>query len=363
MFLAPIGLASDIEFTRHDIKVGTAPAHIAVFDVNIDGHADMVVTDQVEDRLHLLLGKGRGEFRESAASPFAAGSSPGEVVVDDFNRDSYADCAIANHNVDYVTILLGDSAGTFNPSPGSPLKVVSDPHPHTIRAADVNSDTLVDLILDSTNDHALIILYGDGTGRFTAADSLVSAGGRLYHTIACGDINHDGFTDVITPNRDDISVLLGSGKGTFALARGSPFPAVDPFSVAVGDVNGDGHPDIASGGGEREASISVLIGNGKGGFSPADGSPFTGGRGAGTVALGDINGDGFDDICATHYQSNSVTVVLGGREELIPAAKSPMTVDEAPYGIAVSDLNKDRRAEIIVGHYETGMVTIFSAER
>ncbi len=299
-----------MKLSRHDLDVSTAPAHLGVFDCNHDGLPDLLVTDMNEGRLYVLLGSEDGEFNKSSESPFPAGHHPGELAVADFNADGHADCAIANHDIEYVTVLLGDSTGAFAPAPASPLTVASDPHPHTIRAASINSDNRIDLIIDSPNDHALIILYGDGAGRFTAADSLVPVGGRPYHTVAAGEVNLDGCTDLITPNQDAISVLLGDGQGAFVHADGSPFPAADPFSVAIGDVNGDG----------------------------------------------------CDDICCTHYHSNNVTIILGG-EEIHPPDVSPVVVGEAPYGIIVADVYGNTNAEIIIGHYETGMITILSVEQ
>jgi hypothetical protein len=333
-----------------------------VLDANEDSLPDLAVTDMKENQLHVLLGNLGGEFKRAKDSPTEAGNEPGEIVAADFNRDGHADCAIANHDVPYVTILLGDGAGGFAPSPASPVTVRNDPHPHTIQAADINSDSITDLIIDSPNDHAVLVLYGDGDGGFAAADAMVPVGGKPYHTIAVGDLNSDGLADLITPNERAICVFLGNGQGAFMMADGSPLLESDPFSVAIGNFNADAFYDVAKGGGERIGSISVWYGNGTGHLASPPESPFEGGLGASIVATGDIDGDGCDDICCTHYLGDNVTVLLGSRDRIAPAPDSPISVGDAPYGIAVSDLNGDGKAEIIVGHYDSGFVSILRTQ-
>ncbi|WP_193789081.1 FG-GAP repeat domain-containing protein, partial [Zavarzinella formosa] len=107
-----------------------------------------------------------------------------------------------------------------------------------------------------------------------------------------------------------VSVLLGNGDGTFAPAPGSPSAVgAGPFSVAVGDVNGDGKPDLvtANFGGN---TVSVLLGGGNGTFAPA--SPFAVGTGPFSVAVGDVNGDGKLDLVTANRQADTVTVLLNG---------------------------------------------------
>ena len=102
------------------------------------------------------------------------------------------------------------------------------------------------------------------------------------HSVAIGDVNGDGRPDLVTANRgsDDVSVLLGDGDGTFRpqtdfAAGGSP------YAVAIGDVNGDGRPDLVTAN-YGSGDVSVLLGNGDGTFRPptdfaAGGQPAFGG--------------------------------------------------------------------------------------
>src|SRR5262249_384441 len=118
---------------------------------------------------------------------------------------------------------------------------------------------------------------------------------------AVGDVNSDGLPDLATANLyggNTVSVLLGNGDGSFRPARN--FDASGTNSIAVGAFNGDGIPDLVTTG-------SVLLGNGDGSFQAA--RYFDAGRNPLSVAVGEFNGDGLQDLAVT-YQ-NRVGVLLG----------------------------------------------------
>src|SRR5699024_7218391 len=100
-------------------------------------------------------------------------------------------------------------------------------------------------------------------------------------SVALGDVNGDGALDIVTANAgsNDVSVLVGNGAGKFAKVAGSPFSiGSSPASVALGDLNQDGRLDIITAD-SASGAVSVLEGNGYGGFHNASGSPFNVGSG------------------------------------------------------------------------------------
>ena len=111
---------------------------------------------------------------------------------------------------------------------------------------------------------------------------------------------------------DDISLmstLLGDGRGGFAAAPDSPFDlGRRAYKLVAADVNGDARTDLVIGT-EASDSVTVLLSNERGGYTPAAGSPYTAGRNP-RVAIGDVNGDGKPDIITANNGSGDITVLL-----------------------------------------------------
>ncbi len=134
----------------------------------------------------------------------------------------------------------------------------------------------------------------------------------------------------------------GDCGASFAQAPGSPFTVgLIPKSVAVGDFNLDGTPDLAAAN-SISNDVTVLLGNGTGGFAPAPGSPFAVGSGPYSIAVGDFNLDGKPDLATANSNSGNVTVLLGnGAGGFAAAPGSPFAVGVAPLSIVVGDFNLD----------------------
>src|SRR5208283_3700267 len=165
--------------------------------------------------------------------------------------------------------------------------------------------------------------------QFTPAPGSPFTVGSGPQSVAVGDFNGDGKLDLAIANRgsNTVTVLLGNGTGGFKAAPGSPFPAgTQPYSVAVGDFNGNGKRDlaIANGGSNNK---TVLLGNGMGGFTPAPKSPFTVGTQPYSVAVGEFSGDDKTDLAIANNASFNVTVLLGnGSGGFTAGPGSPLTV-------------------------------------
>lgn len=347
------------------IAVGNMPNSVAVADFNSDGRPDIVVANAGDNTVTVLLGDGKGTFVQAKGSPFPAGNSPNDICVADFNADEKLDLAFANHDAKYLTVLLGDGQGGFKPAPGSPVTVASNPHTHGVAAGDFNGDGRLDLVTDSWAENKVTVVIGDGRGGFSSPGVQFAVGKRPYERVRVADVNGDGHADIITTNLDgdNVTVLLSDGRGGFAQAAGSPFPAgKTPFGVAVADLNGDGRLDLAvvnfSGHPEdaENDAVTILLGDGKGGFRSMRGSPFPTGHAPIRVAIGDVNGDGTLDVVTVNLASNDITILLGGRGTFTRAAT--IAVGNKPNGVAVGDLNGDGKADIVVANSRDNDISV-----
>jgi hypothetical protein len=260
----------------------------------------------------------------------------------DVNGDGKLDLVLANGG---VGVLLGNGDGTFQAAANY---ASGGDNAESVAVADVNGDGIPDLLVanecagDCEFDErgAVGVLLGNGDGTFQAAVSY-DTGGFLANSVAVGDVNGDGKPDLVVANQNSVGVLLGNGDGTFqpALSYGS-----GGLSVAVADVNGDGKPDLVVAG---CGGVCILLGNGDGTFKPAV-SYNPGGSIAVTVA--DVNGDGKPDLLVANEcdssspdcRYGSAGVLLGNGDGTFQAAVSYDTGGYLASSVVVGDVNGDR---------------------
>jgi hypothetical protein len=347
--------------------VGNTPGSVEIADMNHDGKLDLIVANERSNNVTILLGDGKGAFAAAPGSPFPAGHSPNDMALGDFNRDGRLDVAFANHEKKYLNVLLGDGRGGLAPAPRSPFAVEVRPHTHGVASGDFDGDGNLDLVTESWGTDQVEVLFGDGTGGFRLPGTFFAVGKHPYQRLRVADLNGDGKADIITTNLegDDVTILLADGRGTFRQPPGSPFPCGDsPFNLAVGDVNGDGKPDLAivnspSSTSDRRGKdgLTILLGDGAGGFHMLAGSPFATGRIPNRVAIGDVDGDGVNDVAVSSPDDNNITLFMMKRPGRV-ASMHTIRVSGRPKGLAMHDLNGDGKADIVVTNSGDGRVTI-----
>jgi hypothetical protein len=343
----------EVNFTRRDLTVGEDPADVAIADLDNDGHQDLVVAHR-GGFITVFRGDGSGGLLE--AGRFPAGENPTGLTLADLDRNGAVDAVIANHETHYLTILLGDGTGAFSPASHSPLRIDVSPHPHTVRAEDLDSDGWLDLAVDDRDGEGVLILRGTGGGSFESPGTLVPVGGDPYRGMAIGDINGDGRPDIVTPNPREVGVLVHSAAGPIEFDKGQPVSGTIPFAVELADLNGDSRLDLIAASGESSALVQVYWGDGQGRFRETDDSPFRCAEGAKQIASGDFNGDGIADAAVTCYRSADVLLLLGGPGELHPLT---VRAGEHPWAIATVDLNEDGADDLVIADDTNPRLTVY----
>jgi hypothetical protein len=334
-------------------RAGSEPLDVAVGDFNGDGIPDLVVTNVLGGKVSVLLGDGHGGFGK--ATSFTVGQFPEAVAVGDLNGDGVPDLAVANQALSLagtsgsVSVLLGNGHGGFSPAVNIPLQVGASPN--CVVVGNFTSPGTLDIAVGEDNG-TVDVLLGTGTGTFRTP-STYTVSPVAIRALAVGDFNGDGRPDLVTANStfgtgSSVTVLLGMGSGAFG-NRTTYLVGKEPASVAVGDFNGDGIPDLAVAN-AGDGSVSVLLGDGHGGFSPAASSPFPVGAYPNSVAVADFNRDGIPDLAVANWGGHSVSVLLGdGHGGFSPAAGSPFPIGSAvgPAHLAVGDFNGDGAPDVV----------------
>ena len=176
-------------------------------------------------------------------------------------------------------------------------------------------------------------------------------------SVAVGDFNGDGKPDLAVVNSysNNVSILLGNGDGTFQIHVDYPTGA-QPGSVAIGDFNGDGKLDLAVVN-SYSNNVSVLLGNGNGTFQPAVSYGTGSGTGPAFVAVGDFNHDGKLDLAVANSNSSNVSVLLGNGDGTFQTAVN-YDVGGAPTSIAVGDFNHDGKLDLAVANSNSTYVSV-----
>jgi hypothetical protein len=236
----------------------------------------------------------------------------------------------------------------------------------SIVLGDLNGDGSLDVVVanhdaSATGSGNVAVLLNDGDGVFTAPTVLSASGNPL--PIALGDVNGDGRLDLVagrtsaTPEgMGSIAVFLNAGGGTFA----TPITYEEPgslFSVALGDLNGDGAIDIAANSKGVGNGIGVRLNDGNGVFSGPVYQYFSGDRGGEAITLGDLNGDGKNDLSVATFL-NLVGILMNNGDGTFRGVQAHV---EGTF-VSVGDVNGDARPDLMVsmpGGYPA-VLTVFN---
>ena len=227
--------------------------------------------------------------------------------------------------------------------------------PASIAVGDINGDSLPDLGVALSFSDTVAVLPGNADGSFQPPRLVYLGPGTNPRSVAIGDFNRDGKPDlaVANPTSNTITVLPGNGDGTFqpvtTLGAGT-----GPSSVAVGDFNGDSNPDLAVAN-NGSNNVSVLLGNGNGTFQPA--RTFAADSGAAFVAVGDFNRDGRPDLAVANTGAGTVSALLGNGDGNFQAPRT-FAAGNGVLAVAVGDFDRDGTPDLATANNGANTVAV-----
>lgn len=393
------GAAGSYTFlAKSDYALPAGPGGIAKGDFNGDGVIDLVVGSYTGSVLSLWAGVGNGTFSSRTDFPVGAGTTNQDLEAGDFDGNGKTDVAVMfrTATISAFNILL-QGTGTTGLRPAQ-VDLATAGIGYYLTSGDFNGDNKPDIVHANylaAGKASVFLNNGDGTGSFATKSDLTT--GNYAAGIAVGDLNNDNKQDIVVCDRNNgtgttVSVIIGNGDGTF-VARVPYTTAVDPWSVALGDVNNDGRLDIVTGNyttgnisvllGNGDGTFQnktdyatsanprkiiltdvnndkkldvvltststlkagVLIGNGSGGFSAI--TEFNVGGNGFHASVGDFNGDGNVDIVTTSSAGNNIAIILGAGNGSF-GAPTTFPAIAAPKDIIVGDFNGDSKLDVYV---------------
>lgn len=337
-----------------------APGHpnaITSGDLDGDGDIDLVTVNQTfsSGTLGVLFNDGDGTFQEPVSQALQApvhelGEESFSITCADLDGDGDLDVAVANGASDNVSVLLNEGDGAF----AAEVTYHVGDNPSSISHGDLDGDGRIDLVVTTREElNNITVLLNHGDGVFPVRTSYSSGGGIR---VAVGELNGDGAPDLAIAKDGAqetqlgaVSVLLNNGDGTLG-------QAVDhavigrPRSVIASDLDGDGDTDLATAD-EDLHNVSVLLNNRDGTFRAASG--YSSGAGPFAIASGDFDGDGNFDLATANRLFQSVSVLFGNGDGTFQA---PANLAGGGSGIAAADFNDDGIADLATCNL--GMVSV-----
>ena len=351
--------SAQIEFDPPALyAVETFPTSVTAAELNGDGHLDLAVTNEVSNTVTLLFNDGQGGFGTTDSFETGFDTGPFALAAGDFDGDGDNDLAVVNKDENSVSVHLNNGAGIFTLD----VTLAVGDTPRSIAVGDLNHDNQPDIVVANRDSNDVSVFLNLGGGKFGPAVNY--AAGEDLRQIVIGLLDNDEHPDIAVTSHDTISVgiLLNTGTGEFNPVTQLFLGGGDrPEALALGDLNGDGYPDLAVGvSGDFSGSIEILENNGNGLFSTMTSLPAS--IDVAAIQVGDLNGDGMRDLAAADRIGDTISTYenLGAGQF---GTRATIDVAPNPYYMRLGDFAGNGLCDdIAIPNSESNQVTVLISQ-
>lgn len=342
-------------FSPYNSKLNISGGVQSLFaDIDGDGKPDMVELSPTSLSVCLNTST-QGNIQFAAKQDFVAGSSPKKFAISDIDGDGRLDIVTIN-GVNNIYVLINNSipgSVSFTKTEISGVSV-----PNAISIADIDNDGRPDLIVANTTVSTISVFRNTSSGGIVSFADRVDLSSTLGpQSIVTGDIDGDGLIDVVFASNFTSSVTVVrnlSTAGTISFSPGSTFRTdvnIVPTSVAIGDLDNDGKPDLVAG--ASDASVIAVFKNqstaGTISFSfPTDYSVLS--HDSYTIAIGDLDGDSKPDIAVSsrNYSTLSIFKNISTGNSISLALKLSTSAASGSIGATIADIDGDGKSDLAI---------------
>ncbi len=362
LLFGSLGVLALLACSSSDLHPGPSSSYlvnaIAVADIDANGLPDILGLVSTEFNGASTQGYVSTRLQSSAGTfvmptRFGVGAGPSNLVVADLNGDGRPDLVVANADDHTVSVRLADSA---RPGFFLPATVLATPGrvPLDVAVGDLNGDGRTDIVVAASGGNSVLVFTQTAAGAFDAPVGYAVGGDPQAVTVA--DLDGNGRADIaVATAASTVSLLLQTGAGVFATAV-DYVTGVQPVAIKAADLNGDGKLDLLTANFGAASSpgtqgLSVLLQTTPGVFA-APVSYVTEYRPT-ALAVGDLNGDGKPDVAVA---CEGLPGSPGAASVLLQSATSPGTLLAAvnypgtygPMGVAIADMNGDGKPDLVL---------------
>lgn len=329
-------------------SLGNSPGKMVSGDFNGDGFNDVAVLNVGDKTVGVLNGNASGMFSEMTPMATANCEGASSIATGNLNSDSILDLVITCSGNDKFVVLIGNGNGTF----ATPMEIFTPPTqgtPVAVVVVDWNNDADQDLVLLSRQGDVAAVWLGDGTGNFTSTIEIVV--GASPNALEVVDINKDSLLDIVVLNSGinpltdgNVGVIRQTSPNVFSPMTTYPVDAT-PVDLKMADLDQDGYKDVVvcNNGGNN---LTVWINDQNGGLTNS--SSLTVGSAPSGLFVGDVDDDGKQDLLIVNTDDNSLSVILNQGGGNWDTSVSPMSVIATPINIVGGDFNGDHISDLII---------------
>ena len=359
-----------IDFSpKRNFTIGTTASYAGIADLDADGKPDLIFTNVGGTTISVLRNTSTtgsiGSSSFSAVQNFIVGTNPQSVAIADIDGDGKLDLAIANANTANVSILRNTSTiGTISFS--TKQDYASGTSPYSLTMGDFDGDGKPDLAVAVQIGSTISLFRNISTiGNIVFAAKQNFASGSFPQAISSGDLDGDGKLDLATANYigNNVSVLRNiSTIGAINFSAKQDFATgINPYSMAIGDLDGDGKPELAIAN-ISSNTVSILRNMSTIGIiAYLAKQDITSVAQPISATIGDVDGDGLQDLTITSNSSAAISIFrnISTVGAITFAASQDLTNFVGGYFVAIGDLDADGKPDLVVANSSVFTASIF----